>query len=172
MKALIPLFGGGSELRQLENAAVYRDLIDTNEKTAEYGLTLSEGDARELVEVRSRSLRENERVELGSGAIMELIDKFCTSSYLNASNYAESLGELLDIFYYFKTESRDAISDNDLVGAMFTYFEGPCHGSIELLAGRDLETLLRYIKEGRTSTVLDRYDNYDSYPDRLGGDAK
>lgn len=169
MPALISILGtGNSELRQLENAAVLGDLIAANEKSAEYGLTLSESDARELVDVRSRSLRDTERIELGSGAIMKLIEKFCASSYLNTQNYAETLGELLEIFYYYKTESRDKISDNDLVDAMYSYFEGPSHGSTELLAGRDLETLLRYIKDEREGIELDRFDNYDSYPDVEG----
>jgi hypothetical protein len=168
MPALISIFGNGGELRQLENAVVLGDLIAANDKSAEFGLTLSERDARELVEVRSRSLRDTERVELGSGAILKLIEKFCASSYLNTQNYAETLGELLEIFYYYKTESRDKISDVSLIDAMYSYFEGPCHGSTELLATRDLDTLLRYIKEGRESTELDRYDNYDSYPEFEG----
>lgn len=169
MPALISILGSGNkELRQLENAAVYGDLIAANEMSAEYGLTLSEQDAHELVEVRSRSLRDTERVELGSGAILKLIEKFCVSSYLNTQNYAETLSELLEIFYYYKTESRDRISDTDLIDAMYTYFEGPCHGSTELLAGRDLETLLRYIKEDREGTKLDREDDYDAFPDFEG----
>lgn len=170
MSALISIFlGAGGELRQLENAAICSDLIAANEISAEYGLTLTENEARELVDVRSRSLRENERVELGSGAILKIIEKFCTSSYLNSQNYAQTLGELLEIFYYYKTETRDKVSDNDLIDAMYALFEGPCHGSTELLAGRDLDTLSRYIKEECDDTALDEEDNYDAYPD-AGGD--
>ena len=120
------------------------------------------------VDVRNRSLRDNERIELGSGAILQIIDKFCTSVYLNSQNYAQTLGELLDIFYYYKTESRDKISDNDLIDVMYELFEGPCHGSTELLAGRDLETLLRYIKNERGDMTLDPGNNYDSYPETEG----
>ncbi len=166
MSALISIFmGAGGELRQLENAAITRDLLATNERTAEYGLVLTESQARELVEIRNRSLRENERIELGSGAILQIIDKFCTSSYINSQNYAQTLGELLDIFYYFKTESRDRISDKDLIDIMYELFEGPCHGSTELLAGRDLESLLRYVNEGRDYLLHDPDDDYDTYPE-------
>ncbi|HHW23938.1 MAG TPA: DUF6323 family protein [Bacillota bacterium] len=166
MSALISIFmGAGGELRQLENAAITRDLLATNERTAEYGLVLTESQARELVEIRNRSLRENERIELGSGAILQIIDKFCTSSYINSQNYAQTLGELLDIFYYFKTESRDRISDKDLIDIMYELFEGPCHGSTELLAGRDLESLLRYVNEGRDDLLHDPDDDYDTYPE-------
>ena len=166
MSALISIFmGAGGELRQLENAAITRDLLATNERTAEYGLVLTESQARELVEIRNRSLRENERIELGSGAILQIIDKFCISSYINSQNYAQTLGELLDIFYYFKTESRDRISDKDLIDIMYELFEGPCHGSTELLAGRDLESLLRYVNEGRDDLLHDPDDDYDTYPE-------
>lgn len=169
MSALISIFmGAGGELKQLENVAITRDLLATNEKTADYGLVLTEIEARELVDVRNRSLRENERIELGSGAILQIIDKFCTSLYINQQNYAQTIGELLDIFYYFKTESRDKISDSDLIDIMYELFEGPCHGSTELLAGRDLETLLRYIKEAHDDIILDPEDDYDSYPDTEG----
>jgi len=166
MSALISIFmGAGGELRQLENAAITRDLLSVNEKTSEYGLTLSESEARELVDIRNRSLRENERIELGSGAILQIIDRFCTSSYINSQNYAQTLGELLDIFYFYKTESRDRISDVNLIEAMYKLFEGPCHGSTELLAGRDLETILRYAKDERDDYELEPDDNYDAYPD-------
>lgn len=169
MPALISFGGVGSnELKQLENAAVYRDLIASNDKSVEYGLTLSECDARELIEVRSRSLRDTERIELGSGALICIIDRFCTSTYLNSQNYSETVGELLEIFYYYKTESRDRISDTDLIDAMYSFFEGPCHGSTELLAGRDLDTLLKYIKNDREGITLDREDDYDAFPDFEG----
>lgn len=170
MSALISIFlGAGGELRQLENAAICNDLIAANEISAEYGLTLTENEARELVDIRSRSLRDNERVELGSGAILKIIEKFCTSAYINPQNYAQTLGELLEIFYYYKTETRDKISDIDLIDAMYAMFEGPCHGSTELLSGRDLDTVLRYIKDEREDIALDDEDNYDAYPD-TGGD--
>lgn len=77
-------------------------ILKCNEFTAKYGLTLTEKQAMNLVETRFRSLKENGRIEFGTGIIDKIIKEFCDSPFLNKSNYEETLQELIQIFYYYK----------------------------------------------------------------------
>ena len=144
----------------------YRGLIlALNELTAEKGLFLTEANADDIINTRNRALSENERIETGVGAIAAVIECFSGSSFINQENYADTINELLDIFYYIKSEAKDKISDVDLLNFMFDCFEDKCYGSIDLMTGREVETLLRYIKSGRTEYALDSSDDYGTEPD-------
>lgn len=113
-----------------------------------YGLCLTEQDITELVELRSQALRNTGRVEFGGGILPKLIRAFCSSPYLDAYNYAETLGLLQDAFYYYKSESQDRFSDDDLIEFMVDVFNGPAHGSAELLTTISLEQLCRWARNG------------------------
>jgi len=112
-------------------------------------------------------LRERGLLEFGEGILVELIDVFCDSPYLNMDNYAESLNALTEIFYYIKNESqgwfvfkevdedekkvtrtlknetRSMISDKDIIAEMKNAFDTVCEGSIELLAGREADEIAK-----------------------------
>ena len=109
------------------------ELLKTNEKTKDYGLVLTAEEAKNIIEVRNNVLHSVGRVELGLEVTKELIENFYTSGYLNEENYVPVLNELQEMFYYFKNETLDKISDQKLIGIMKEYFEKSCGGSIELL---------------------------------------
>ena len=134
------LHGGKSQA--LINTKTKNEILALNDKTRQYGLTLTEEEARELVITRNNALRENSRVEFGLGAVKLIIETFADSPYLDSDNYAEAINELTDIFYYVKSETDDGISDTDLVQRMKYYFEHTCEGSLELLMSRDLDELI------------------------------
>lgn len=131
---------------QLVNHQAVTEIINCNEKSCIYGLVLSQKDANELVETRNESLNKNGRIEFGGSIIQKLINEFCSSPYLNQSDYADTLHELIETFYYLKNESLDIISDNELISLMKENFDKRCHGSIELLQGRELEKLAHNIR--------------------------
>ncbi len=137
---------------------VSREILDLNAVSAEYGLLLSEEDARELSDTRNRSLTENDRVEIGVGAVGKLIRRFCKSHYVTQENYTNLLNEVTDLFYYIKTETEDQISDDDLVEELFRRFELRCNGSIDTLVSVEGERIIRMVNSG------DNY--YDWYADR------
>ncbi len=132
----------------VQNQQAVVEILGCNEKTRRYGLTLSQADARQLVETRSRALISNGRVEFGGGIIDKLILKFRDSPYLFRQNYVDTLDALIETFYYFKNESLDELSDDALLDAMKTYFDHNCAGSVELLQNRELERLARNIRFG------------------------
>lgn len=137
---------------QVETAR--QELRACNETTAQYGLSLSEPDIQELVSCRVKSLRDSGRVEFGSGILPKLIQAFCDSPYVSQENYKDLLVELQDAFYYFKNESMDRFSDDELIEFMAKVFNGRAQGSVEYLTETSLEDLCRYAREG--------WDPYDA----------
>lgn len=119
-----------------------------NDYTGQFGLTLSRQDAIELVETRALALKSNGRIEFGGGIIDKMLREFCHSPYISIHNYAETLHELTEIFYFYKNETLDLLSDEDLLKFMKNSFDGKCQGSLELLAGRELANMARNIRYG------------------------
>lgn len=119
-----------------------------NKNTERFSLALSEKEAKELVVSRNASLKKYQRVELGKGILERVIYHFCDSQYINQDNYAESLMKLTDIFYQFKNESMDKLSDEELLVFMREQFENICMGDIEHLADTCLERFSRAIRSG------------------------
>ena len=146
MERSLSFFAGGL---MREHAA--QALWQLNEQTEPYGLSLTRAQALSIMETRDIALAETGRVEFGGGAPEKLILAFRQSPYLYAANYAETLRELTAIFYEYKNESLDLWTDDDLVARMEAAFDGPCKGSLELLAGRELERGARALRTGRTN---------------------
>ncbi|MEA4887937.1 MAG: DUF6323 family protein [Clostridiaceae bacterium] len=124
-------------------------ILQTNEQSAQHGLRITPSDAAELAETRRTVLKDLDRIEFGGATIVRLIEAFCDSAYINQDEYAEVLQELLTLFYTYKNETLDQIPDDLLISLMRTYFEERCHGSLELLAGRELDRMARNIRFGR-----------------------
>ena len=83
----------------------------------------------------------------------KLIQAFCDSPYIDQENYANTLAELQETFYYFKTEAMDRFSDDELIDYMVKVFNGRAQGSAEYLSGTSLEALARYAR-----TEFDPFD--------------
>lgn len=139
----LSLFSGALVQKQAIN-----EITKCNDLTAKFGLILTETQARALVETRFFALKENGRIEFGGGVINMLIEEFCDSLYISMHNYEETLHELMEIFYYYKNETLDLMSDDDLIKFMKNAFNGVCRGSLELLSGRELYKLARNLRYG------------------------
>lgn len=124
------------------------EVLKCNDETIKYQLTLSKEEAILLIDTRKEALKANERIEIGGGTISKLIHHFQDSPYLSQYNYVTTISELIDTFYYFKNETLDEISDDDLIELMKELFDQRCQGSIDLLQGRELERIARNVKCG------------------------
>lgn len=136
-------------------------LAACNELTARYGLALSEKQMMALTERRFQALKAVGRVEFGEGILQKLIYTFCDSPYISQNNYEETLSELQDIFYYFKNESMERLSDDELLEAMKAVFDGKAQGSLEYLAGTALETLCRALRGGEADSSDGEEEDYE-----------
>lgn len=132
---------------QIQKQAVEK-IEKSNEFTARFGLTLSHGDAVELVETQAHALKSSGRIEFGGGVIDKIIWEFCDSPYISMDNYPEILHELTEIFYYYKNETLDLISDDELIKFMKNSFDGICQGSLELLSRRELAKMAHNLRYG------------------------
>ena len=119
-------------------------IADCNAMSQKFGLVLSNQQIRNLLEHRLVALQNAGRVEFGDGVLKKLITAFCSSPYLSQNNYEETLFSLQEMFYYYKTESLEHLSDDALITAMQTVFNGARQGSVEYLAGTSLEAICRF----------------------------
>ena len=134
-----------ASLAQKQNAEA---LLALNEKTAQYGLTLTEAQAASLAETQSAELKKAGRIELGGGMAEKLVLAFCDSPYVNTANYEQTLHELFECFYAFKNETSDVLSDKTLLIFMRNAFDHVCGGSVEQLSGTVLPDLARHLNLG------------------------
>ncbi len=109
------------------------ELLEMNQKTQAFGLTLTPAQIQQMITARNKVLRDYGRVELGFEVTKQLMELFCASPYINNENYATTLHELHEIFYYLRNETEDKIGDAKLIGLMKDYFDNECAGSLELL---------------------------------------
>jgi hypothetical protein len=136
------------------------EIIKCNDFTEEYGLVLTYEQAVELVETRFESLSANGRIELGGGVIDKIIKEFCDSPYVTRYNYAETMQELLKLFYFYKNETLDLLSDDELIKFMKNSFNNSCSGSIELLAERELDKMANNLRYGYSPFYSEDSDSH------------
>ncbi len=142
---------------QLEKAK--DELRCCDQLNALYGLVLTEADITELVTLRSEALKSTGRVEFGGGILPKLCRAFCNSPYVDPGNYAAVLGELQEAFYYFKNESEDRFSDDELIEYMAKVFNGRAAGNTELLCAIDLDQLCRWARDD----FVNRYEDEEEF---------
>lgn len=133
-----------------------QEVMQSNEYTFKFGLSLSEQDVEELMIVRRECLQEHQRVEFGKGVIEKLIYAFCDSPYIYQENYADTLSRLQDIFYLYKNESMDELTDDELIEYMRKSFDETCQGSLDYLEETCLEEFARNIRRS-THRFMGRY---------------
>ncbi|QOR34929.1 hypothetical protein IMX26_15940 [Clostridium sp. 'deep sea'] len=124
-------------------------LLKCNTITQQYGLQLTKQDALILAQNRVDALKINGRLEFKGGITESLIYSFCDSVFINKLNYVDVILELTQIFYYYKNECNDELSDEELMEFMKFSFNGKCHGSLELLKSKALALMLDNLKHGR-----------------------
>ena len=142
-------------LQKLSENYQVGQILKTNETSKENGLTLTEEEAKALVAARGDILREERRVEFGDSISPKLIRAFADSSFINQEDYAEIIARLQEIFFLYKNESMDMITDDELLEIMKNAFENESGGDLEYLEGTALETFARSVRAGEN--WADRY---------------
>lgn len=123
-------------------------VLETNEMTARYGLVLTQQDAELLAAERSRVLKRERRVEFGPGILPKVIEQFCDSDFIDQNNYVDTLLRLQEIFYLYKNEMQDEISDEELLHFMKEQFEEVCFGDLGYLEGTCLQIFAEAVRAG------------------------
>ena len=97
---------------------------------------------------KSESLKEQKRIEYGESILPKIIYEFCDSDYISQRNYVETIGRLQDIFFLYKNEMMDEISDDELLHFMKEQFETVCYGDLEYLESTCLDVFAQAIRAG------------------------
>lgn len=126
-------------------------ILEINQQTEKFNLTLSSEDALTLMEKRREILKEQQRIEFKESILPKLIFTFCDSPYIYQENYTDTIARLQEIFYLYKNEAMDELSDDELLEYMKQAFDGICKGSLEYLEETALDSFARTIRrEGKS----------------------
>ena len=123
---------------QLMIESAKQEVRACNAISERFGLSLNEDEIRELVECRATALKDTGRIEFDGGILPKLIYAFCDSAYIDKGNYESTLAELQEAFYYFKGESLEQFTDDELIEFMVKVFSDRAQGSAEYLIGISL----------------------------------
>ncbi|WP_244835064.1 DUF6323 family protein [Clostridium sp. BJN0001] len=143
MKNSIELFE-----KNLLGKQTFEDIIKCNEFTKEYRLSLCEKDVKEIIKTRNESLQKSGRIEFNGQIISKIIKEFCDSPYISQDNYSDTINEFVEIFYNYKNETLDYITDDELIEIMKDKVDNYCQGSLELLEGKALYKIAENIRNG------------------------
>ena len=150
-------------LLQRQNQLV--KVLETNDAAVRYGLELSEEEAELILKERENALCEEKRVEFGEGIVPKLINEFCDSAYIDRNNYAETIIRLQEIFYLYKNEMEDEITDDELLHLMREQFDYLCFGDLDYLESTCLANFAQAIRAGyrgyRGSDGRGEYSKFD-----------
>lgn len=87
-------------------------------------------------------------MEIGHGIMPEIIEVFCDSAYLSQDTYVDDLVRLEEIFFAYKNETMDELTDGELLCFMKEQFETVCGGDLEYLEGTCLELFAQAVRAG------------------------
>lgn len=117
------------------------EILQTNATSQQYGLVLTAPEAREIIAARNQALRSYGRLELDTAAARRIIQCFSASPFITQEDYAATLEELQEIFYYLKNETADRLGDDELIALLRDSFDNDCGGALELLKGMALDSV-------------------------------
>lgn len=141
------------------------NIMETNQLTAKFGLSLTPQDAQLILEERGHALQEQERVEFGVGITPKIICEFCDSDFICQDTYVDTVIRLQEIFYLYKNECHDEITDDELLHFMREQFETVCFGDLDYLEGTCLNIFAQAIRAGyrgyRSSEGYGEYIQFD-----------
>lgn len=136
----------------LQQQNLLENVMETNRITERFGLVLCEEDAKLILAERNNALKEQRRVEFGAGIVDKIIYEFCDSDFIDQDNYVDTIIRLQEIFYLYKNETLDKITDDELLHFMKEQFEHRCYGDLDYLEGTCLYNFAQAVREGRIIT--------------------
>ena len=164
---------GNLWLTLYQNQYQLTKVMETNQYTKQFGLCLTEEDCREIMEGKSRALRKEKRLEYGTPIIHKIIYAFCDSEYLSQEHYKDTLIRLQEIFYLFKNEMLDELTDDELLELMRLMYDKLCLGNLDDLCENYLPAFAEAIRAGYDGFIKEGMDKeYDRFEIRTKWDPE
>ena len=98
------------------------------------GITITASEATDLAMHRELCLRDNERIEFGTPAVVAIAKELAPSSCLKICDTADALTRLQEVFYRTRDELSVEVPDSEIIEAI-------CHCFDELGSAFDAATL-------------------------------
>lgn len=108
------------------------EILDLNEKSQVYGLTLNKEDVKEIINSRDNTLKNYGRIELDIGITKMIIENLYKSQYTDKDDYVYAINDLHEVFYYLKNETLDQISDIEIIDIIDEVYNN-CSGRIDIV---------------------------------------
>lgn len=108
-----------------------------------YGMTLTPAQQSTLLRREREAVENTGRILLGPGVLPKLAYAFCDSPFLQREEWAQTLGELTELFYALKSDGEGFFTDDELVAEMADRFNQEAQGSLEYMAETCVGDLLR-----------------------------
>ena len=108
------------------------EILDLNEKSQIYGLTLNKEDVKEIINSRDNTLKNYGRIELDIGVTKMIIENLYKSQYTDKDDYVYAINDLHEVFYYLKNETLDQISDIEIIDIIDEVYNN-CSGRIDIV---------------------------------------
>ncbi len=135
-------------LELMSDRAWLKEVRETNQYTQQFGLVLSEEDTQLLLAEKNAILKTQRRVEFGQGILPQIIYVFCDSAFISQGDYVDTLNRLQEIFYLYKNEMQDEITDEELLNFMKEQFETVCYGDLNYLESTCLDIFAQAVRAG------------------------
>ena len=108
------------------------EILELNEKSKIYGLTLNKEDVKKIITSRNNTLKSYGRIELDINVTKKIIEVLYESQYTDKDDYVELINDLQEIFYYLKNETLDQISDVEIIEIIDDIYN-KCSGRIDIV---------------------------------------
>ena len=109
-----------------------QELLELNENSSAYGLTLNKEDIKEIINSRNNTLKSYGRIELDINVTKSIIENLYKSQYTDRDDYVELINDLQEVFYYLKNETLDQISDIEIIEIIDEIYNN-CSGRIDIV---------------------------------------
>lgn len=124
------------------------DLIEkSNVNINKFGLTITREEAKEIIISKNETLKKYKRIEFSYGVTEKIIYIFSDSEYIDRNNYIDTIKDLVDIFYNFKNETEDNLTDDELLNFMREQFDDVCYGDLGYLRDTCLERFSKAVRD-------------------------
>ena len=108
------------------------EILNLNEKSQMYGLSLNKEDVKEIINSRDNTLKSYGRIELNISITKMIIENLYKSQYTDKDDYVYAINDLHEVFYYLKNETLDQISDIEIIDIIDEVYNN-CSGRIDIV---------------------------------------
>lgn len=117
--------------------------LKCHELAERYDMQLTRQQFEALEKARMQALEATGRLDFGGGVLEQLVYAFCDSPFVDNEHFVALLMEMQELFYTFRNETLDVLTDEELISVMERMFNGEAQGAAEYLAEVPPQRLVR-----------------------------